>query len=53
MKPCVFIHTNEKQYVGALVAQYSFKRNSPNPDKFDVKLITRATIRSSRAREGQ
>ena len=29
MKPCVFIHTNHKQYIGALVSQYSFKRNSP------------------------
>lgn len=39
MKPCVFIHTNHKQYVGAVVSMHSMKRNSPNADKFDVKLI--------------
>ena len=27
MKPCVFIHTNEKQIVGAIVPKYSFERS--------------------------
>jgi len=39
MKPCVFVHTNHKQYLGALVSAYSMKRNSRTPDAFDVRLI--------------
>jgi len=39
MKPKVFIHTNHKQYVGALVSAHSMRRNSKNADKFDVELI--------------
>ena len=39
MKPCVFIHTNQKQYLGALVSLHSMKRNSRHADEFDVKLI--------------
>jgi hypothetical protein len=35
----VFIHTNHKQIVGALVAEHAFKRNSAHTDKFDVRLI--------------
>jgi hypothetical protein len=38
-KPTVFIHTNDKQYVGALVSMHSMRRNSAHADKFDVKLI--------------
>jgi len=39
MKPAIFIHTNEKQIVGALVSEYSFKRFAADPAAFDVKLI--------------
>lgn len=39
MKPCVFIHTNHKQHIGALVSSYSMQRYSPHADRFDVKLI--------------
>ncbi len=39
MNHCVFIHTNHKQITGALVAQYALKRNSPNADRFDVRII--------------
>lgn len=53
MKPCVFIHTNHKQIVGALVAEYALKRNSPNADKFDVALIHTKDYPFMRAREGQ
>jgi len=38
-KPCVFIHTNHKQIVGALVAEYSLRRSSSHNDEFDVRLI--------------
>ena len=36
---CVFIHTNHKQWIGALVAKYSMKRNSAHGDRFDVRII--------------
>jgi len=39
MKPCIFIHTNEKQIIGALVSKYSFERFASKKDSFDVKLI--------------
>jgi hypothetical protein len=39
MKPCVFIHTNHKQYLGALVSMHSMRRNSRHAGEFDVKLI--------------
>lgn len=45
MKPKVFIHTNHKQIIGALVSAHSMKRNSRNPDAFDVELIEHRTYR--------
>ena len=33
MKPCVFIHTNHRQYIGALVSAYSMQRCSPNAEQ--------------------
>ena len=39
MKPCVFIHTNQRQYIGALVSAHSMKRNSRHSDEFDVQII--------------
>lgn len=39
MRPCVFVHTNHKQYVGALVSAYSVARYAKQPDAFDVKII--------------
>jgi hypothetical protein len=39
VKPTVFIHTNHKQIVGALVAEYSMRRASRHNDRFDVRLI--------------
>jgi len=39
MKSCIFIHTNEKQIIGALVSQYSFKRFAADPSAFEVRLI--------------
>ena len=53
MKPTVFIHTNHRQKVGALVSQYSLKRNSKSPDSFDVKLIDTADHPFIREKEGQ
>jgi hypothetical protein len=39
MKPAVFIHTNHRQYLGAVVSAYSMRRASPHGDRFDVKII--------------
>lgn len=52
-RPTVFIHTNHKQIVGALVAEHSLKRNSKSPEKFDVRLIEVKDHAFLKAREGQ
>ena len=52
-KPCVFIHTNERQYVGALVSAYSMRRNSRHADRFDVRILHTDDHPFLRAREGQ
>ena len=36
---CVFIHTNDKQSLGAKVGAYALKRNSAHADEFDVQII--------------
>ncbi len=53
MKPTVFIHTNDRQIVGALVSEYSMKRNSAHPDDFDVRIIRREEHPFFLDREGQ
>ena len=40
MDYCVFIHSNPKQIIGAIVGQHALRRNSRNADKFDVRIIT-------------
>jgi hypothetical protein len=52
-KPTVFIHTNDKQIVGALVGMYSMKKASRNPDAFDVKLIRLEETPHLHRRQGQ
>ncbi|MEP5764475.1 MAG: hypothetical protein ABJ308_07770 [Halieaceae bacterium] len=39
MKPTVFIHTNHKQMLGALVSRFSLQRNSSHASEFDVRFI--------------
>jgi len=39
MKPTIVIHTNDKQRLGALVSAHSFRRNSRNPDAFEVRIV--------------
>ncbi len=53
MKPCVFIHTNHRQMVGALVSRFSLRTRSASPDAFDVKLIHTDDHEFLRKREGQ
>lgn len=50
---CVYIHTNHKQIVGALVAQYALKRNSLHAERFDVRIIDINDFPYFKAREGQ
>ncbi|MCH9699095.1 MAG: hypothetical protein K0U68_13420 [Gammaproteobacteria bacterium] len=53
MKYRVFIHTNHKQHIGALVAKYSIERNSRHNDRFDVQFIHTKDHSFLHAREGQ
>ncbi len=53
MDHCVFIQTNHKQIVGALVAEYALRRNSRHNDKFDVRIINTKDYPFFREREGQ
>lgn len=53
LKPTVFIHTNHKQRLGAVISRYSLLRNSKNTDKFDVKFIEVKDYPCMAAREGQ
>lgn len=52
-KPCVFIHTNERQWLGALVAEHALKRASKTPSAFDVRFIHTRDHDYLREREGQ
>ena len=52
-KPTVFIHTNDKQIVGAFVSMYSMKKASAHPDAFDVKLIRLEETPHLNKRQGQ
>ena len=52
MPNTVFIHTNDKQMVGALVAQHALRRNSKNADRFDIRIIHTADHDFLRDRDG-
>ncbi len=39
VRPCVFIHTNRKQLLGALVSQHSLQRSSAHAEAFDVRIL--------------
>jgi hypothetical protein len=49
----VFIQTNHKQIVGALVAEYALRRNSRHADDFDVRIMHTRDYPFFAAREGQ
>ena len=53
MTSCVFIHTNHRQMVGALVSQHSIRRNSAHNDQFEVRIIDSRDHPFLQAREGQ
>jgi len=52
-RPGVFIQTNAKQAIGAIVSAYSMKRNSSRPDDFDVTIIHQEDYPIFKANEGQ
>jgi hypothetical protein len=52
-RPSVFIHTNHRQLLGALVSQYSLRRNSTCADRFDVRILHTEDHPFLREREGQ
>ena len=53
MKMKVYIQTNERQWLGALVSAYSLKRNSAQPDAFDVETMHVKDYPFLAAKEGQ
>jgi hypothetical protein len=53
MRDTVFIHTNRKQRLGALVAAYSLKTRSQTPDAFDVRIIWAEDYPFIAGRDGQ
>ncbi|MCB1674842.1 MAG: hypothetical protein KDI01_01025 [Halioglobus sp.] len=53
MKPTVFIHTNHKQKLGALVSRYSLIKNSSHAAEFEVKFIEAKDYSCMQQREGQ
>lgn len=53
MDYCVFIHTNHKQWLGAVVGEYALRRNSQHNDKFEVRFIRVADYPFMAAHEGQ
>ncbi len=53
MDHCVFIQTNDKQHLGALVARHALRRNSRHNDRFDVRFMHYDDVPVMKAREGQ
>lgn len=53
MKLAVFIHTNEKQYVGALVSAHSMRRFSKHPEALEIRILHTRDFPFLWAREGQ
>lgn len=49
----VFIQSNERQWLGALISEYSMKRNSKHADKFDVEIMHVKDFPFLAAKEGQ
>ena len=39
MRPTVFIHSNPRQTIGALVARHALIRHSAAPERFDVRIV--------------
>jgi hypothetical protein len=53
VKKSVFIHTNHRQWIGALVSAYSLRRNSAHADDFEVEFIHTKDHAFLHEKEGQ
>jgi hypothetical protein len=53
VKPTVFIHTNHKQMLGAIVSRHSLIKRSAHSDRFDVRFIEVRDFPCMAEREGQ
>jgi hypothetical protein len=53
VKPRVFIHTNDKQWIGALLSEYSLLRNSGHANEFEIEILHVRDFPFLAAREGQ
>ncbi|HEY0675710.1 MAG TPA: hypothetical protein VGD25_05830, partial [Immundisolibacter sp.] len=53
MDGTVFIHTNEKQIIGAIVAAHAMRRNSRRPDAFDIRSLKAEDYPFLAAHEGR
>ncbi len=53
MEYCVFIQTNDKQILGAKLAEHAIRVNSRHNKKFDIRIMDYDTFDVIRAREGQ
>lgn len=53
MKPTVFIQTNERQLLGAQVSAFALRRNSRDPDAFDVRILELKDFPHLTRRDGQ
>jgi hypothetical protein len=53
MKPTVFIHTNERQRLGAIVAAHALRRHSAHADEFEVRVLDTQDFGFLAEREGQ
>jgi hypothetical protein len=52
-KPTVFVHTNDQQMLGALLAAHSFRKHSAHGDRFDVRLLRLEETPHLQRRDGQ
>ncbi|MBI2717630.1 MAG: hypothetical protein HY245_14500 [Rhizobiales bacterium] len=52
-RPGIFIQTNAKQAIGAIVSAYSMTRNSAHADDFDVTIMHQEDYPFFQAREGE
>jgi hypothetical protein len=53
VKPVVFVHTNDKQRLGALVSAHSLRTRSKSPDRFDVRILHTGDHAFMHGRDGQ
>jgi len=53
MRDTVFIHSNRKQRLGALVSAHSLRARSSAPDDFDVRILWSEDFPFIKARDGQ